>query len=365
MGKERAASSQTQNDDGSRGYLSRPAPNAGYALPVVVVVATALLILGLAILQNSAAIRQALLTQQYDRLAREAGESGVVYAQYCLGANNNVVTWSDANPLRPNTNCQGSPWCSPPPANPACTSEQMNVVSNGGVSSTFAVAAVDASGRYSVTGTANLTTAAGGTYRSYTQTVVGATSFVHPIELYGGQADTYILGSDRQVWGFGRNNRGQLGNGTTTDQTTMVQFQLPGGVNATKLITDRFQNTPNINSQSTLVIGSDGNGYTAGDCSVGQLGDGSHGSGCYKSTPVMVTKPLGVTSWVDAVHDGAMLETCGSASGGAYLPGDRVGLSSRPALERRSGRYAHAQGSAGRIDRAALGGGCAVGLVVG
>lgn len=40
----------------------------------------------------------------------------------------------------------------------------------------------------------------------------------------------------------------------------------------------------------------------------------------------------------------AMLETCGPGSGtarvGAYLPGDRVGLSSRPALKRWSGRYA-------------------------
>jgi len=62
---------------------------------------------------------------------------------------------------------------------------------------------------------------------------------------------------------------------------------------------------------------------------------------------------------------GAMLETCGSASGRAYLPGDRVGLSSRPALERRSGRYAHAHGSADRIDWAGGGGGCAVGVAVG
>ncbi len=58
-----------------------------------------------------------------------------------------------------------------------------------------------------------------------------------------------------------------------------------------------------------------------------------------------------------------MLETCGSASGGAYLPGDRVGLSSRPALERRSGRYAHVQGSADRIVGAVPCGRCAGGFV--
>jgi len=41
---------------------------------------------------------------------------------------------------------------------------------------------------------------------------------------------------------------------------------------------------------------------------------------------------------------------------GRTFPVDRLGLSSRPALKRRPGRYARAQGSAGGFDRTGLGG---------
>lgn len=50
----------------------------------------------------------ALDTTHYNRYARNAAQSGLEMAVACLKANSYTVTWSNANPLRPNTNCSGA-----------------------------------------------------------------------------------------------------------------------------------------------------------------------------------------------------------------------------------------------------------------
>lgn len=86
-----------------------------------------------------------------------------------------------------------------------------------------------------------------------------------------GQEAVFILASDGQVYGAGRNDSGQLGTGDTVNKLTATQrFQLPAGVRAVTLATQSSVSTGS--GRFTGVLGSDGRLYVAGDNSVGQLG---------------------------------------------------------------------------------------------
>ncbi|HLX88956.1 MAG TPA: MBG domain-containing protein, partial [Acidimicrobiales bacterium] len=87
-----------------------------------------------------------------------------------------------------------------------------------------------------------------------------------------------------ELYSWGYNFSGQLGNGNTTNQTTPVKVQLPAGVVATAAASG---------GSHSLAIGSDGKLYAWGDNSVGELGNGTTTSSI---TPVVVSMPAGVTA---------------------------------------------------------------------
>lgn len=80
----------------------------GFALPTVLTASVIMLMVLVAAVSITIAIRTSLDEDRYARLASMAAEAGSAYAQACLETNNNVVTWSDANPLKPNTDCNGT-----------------------------------------------------------------------------------------------------------------------------------------------------------------------------------------------------------------------------------------------------------------
>ena len=77
-----------------------------------------------------------------------------------------------------------------------------------------------------------------------------------------------VITRSGKVFGAGRNEFGKLGNGTASNvQCQVVQMQLPAGVKAIDMSTrDEY---------STYVLGDDGNVYATGRNNVGQLGDGT------------------------------------------------------------------------------------------
>ncbi|MES2876195.1 MAG: SdrD B-like domain-containing protein [Patescibacteria group bacterium] len=95
-----------------------------------------------------------------------------------------------------------------------------------------------------------------------------------------GEFNSFILGSNNQLYGAGTNFYGQLGNGNTTQQSSMVGFQLGGGLSV-KTLTDEW-------GMMTCVIASDDNLYCAGDNTDGQLGVGDYAT---HSTPVKFSIP--------------------------------------------------------------------------
>lgn len=89
-------------------------------------------------------------------------------------------------------------------------------------------------------------------------------------------------GSDGNVYCWGYNVVGQLGDGTTTNRLSPVKVSAPASVTLSRLSAGDYH---------TCANGSDGQVYCWGRSENGQLGDGSEGD---RATPAAVTPPAGV-----------------------------------------------------------------------
>ncbi|WP_160133099.1 hypothetical protein [Microbacterium sp. SLBN-146] len=102
-------------------------------------------------------------------------------------------------------------------------------------------------------------------------------------EVYSGIEFAFGIGSDGKTYGWGTNDYGQLGDGTTTSTSTPVSVATPPGVAFTRL---------SVGHTHVLALGSDGNTYAWGANPEGTLGDGTLVS---RLTPVRVLVPEGLT----------------------------------------------------------------------
>ncbi len=117
------------------------------------------------------------------------------------------------------------------------------------------------------------------------------------------------IGSDGNLYAWGQNGYGQLGDGTLVDSSTPVVVQLPSGVHATAIA---------AGLDDSLALGSDGKVYAWGDDSLNELGNGSGVADA--TTPVVVSLPTGITVTAIAAgqfHDLALTST-GTIYGWGY-----------------------------------------------
>ena len=98
-----------------------------------------------------------------------------------------------------------------------------------------------------------------------------------------GAVHSLALTSAGTIYACGRNNFGQLGNGTTTDSSIPVAVTLPGGATATAVAANEFH---------SLALTSGGTVYAWGHNAFGQLGNGTTTD---STTPVAVAVPGTVT----------------------------------------------------------------------
>jgi RHS repeat-associated protein len=107
------------------------------------------------------------------------------------------------------------------------------------------------------------------------------------IGIAAGESVSYAIGSDGILYAWGSNSVGQLGNGTTTSSPTPVAVQLPAGVSAVSVSAGT-----GYSAGYALVVGTDGNLYAFGDNGFGNLGDGTSVN---KATPVRIALAAGVS----------------------------------------------------------------------
>nr|WP_232354056.1 InlB B-repeat-containing protein [Bifidobacterium asteroides] len=111
-----------------------------------------------------------------------------------------------------------------------------------------------------------------------------STDFTY-LQVSAGQFHSLALGSDGNAYAWGRNDYGQLGDGTkTTQKITPVKVRKPADTP-----TDFTFLQVSAGYYHSLALGSDGNAYAWGYDDYGQLGDGT--TATQKITPVKVRKP--------------------------------------------------------------------------
>ncbi|MBD2892565.1 hypothetical protein amrb99_14750 [Actinomadura sp. RB99] len=110
-------------------------------------------------------------------------------------------------------------------------------------------------------------------------------------QVSGGYGFSVALTSDGQVWAWGENPNGQLGDGTTNRSHVPVRVALPAGATVTAIATG---------DDHTLALTSTGRLLAWGYNDFGQIGDGSTTD---RLTPVAVDLPSGTT--ITAIGAGA------------------------------------------------------------
>ncbi|MBI0063402.1 MULTISPECIES: RCC1 domain-containing protein [Bifidobacterium] len=102
-------------------------------------------------------------------------------------------------------------------------------------------------------------------------------------QVSGGAYHSLALGSDGNAYAWGHNYSGQIGDGTTTRRTTPVKVKKPAGTPA-----DFTYTQVSAGVYYSLALGSDGNAYAWGENDKGQIGDGTT---TRRTTPVKVMSP--------------------------------------------------------------------------
>ena len=263
----------------------------GYSLVLIVLMSTFILALlagAMRVVTQSYVYSQ---EEYYYKLAQEAGEAGTAYANACLDSNGAEQSWSSVpggiGPLRPETNCKGA----------VAFPGNRYVFENSKLRTTFEVGDLEAStksaalsaatAQISSTGRVEITNGSGTVLKTYTAVVKKSVTWPADID-----ATRTVSGTNRtcailsnNVWCWGKNNMGQLGDGTTSDSNIPVKVRSIGDMKYGKII-DIF--TAQHHSCVLTQLGSNKKVYCWGSNENGQLGNGSSGVGNYSSVPVEV-----------------------------------------------------------------------------
>jgi alpha-tubulin suppressor-like RCC1 family protein len=220
--------------------LTMQRTTSGFALPTILIASVVMLIVLLSAVTAVTSSSSLLSNQYYNELAREAAESGLANAKYCLSIANYNPSWTDALPLKPDKDCNGA-------ALGAGYSQW--IVNNGNIRSTFTVlrpaAASAGSLRIVSTGTVQLVRGsnAAQVWRTYTATTAQISRYNDAPQIAGGAGwktvgtpgysghNGYMLASTGVLYGWGDNSGNQLGDNTLgVTVSKPIKIVLPDGV---------------------------------------------------------------------------------------------------------------------------------------
>jgi alpha-tubulin suppressor-like RCC1 family protein len=113
---------------------------------------------------------------------------------------------------------------------------------------------------------------------------IGLAPGVTPTAISAGECHSLAIGSDGKLYAWGDNTFGEIGDGSTTEHDTPQAITLAPGVTPTAISAGQVH---------SLAIGSDGKLYAWGDNQFGELGDGT--TDTQQDSPEVITLAPGVT----------------------------------------------------------------------
>ncbi len=206
----------------------------GFALPTVLIASVIMLSILTTAISSIGSMTAAIDSQYYNQLAREAAESGMARASECLKQTVNYTPqWSDASPLMPNTNCDGS-------IIPGASQWLFN---SGNTRTTFRigspVSGASNSLRIAASGTVNMVRASkqDAAWRTYSQSLTQDNRYQGRPKIAGGAGwkenghIAAIATVDNQLYGIGSNDQGQLTDSKSPTAAVLpLRYSLPAGV---------------------------------------------------------------------------------------------------------------------------------------
>lgn len=211
-----------------------------FALPTILLASVIMLIVLLSAVTAVTSSSSLLSSQYYNQLAREAAEAGLANVHVCLQATAYTPAWTDAAPLRPNTDCNGT----------VSATTDAYVINNGNIRSTFTVGQAQVGGSGSIrvvsTGIVQLVRSSNTSqvWRTYKISVAQTSRYNDTPQIAGGAGwktsqghNGYMLATTGVLYGWGDNGSGQLGDsslGATLSKP--IKMALPSGVTKVKKV---------------------------------------------------------------------------------------------------------------------------------
>lgn len=281
----------------------------GFALPTVLLSSVILLALLTVSVHGVINIRQSLNDQYYTQLAKSAAESGVQQLENCINLSFQTdATIDTTRTYAPNTRCDGT----------TDTAQSIYLLSSAQVRTTY-TAKIDSSTQYTyrvrVDAKTELLRAVGGAaWKTYTNTLSADASR----GLYSASRSSIgyyeVCGViDGKTWCWGKNEDGQLGDGTTTDSLVPVRVAREGG-----MLAGRVDSDVAVGRNFACTISSN-EVYCWGSNERGQLGNGTT-TASRKPVKVNSSGTLAGKSLTGIVA--SEKTACVIASGDAYCWGD-------------------------------------------
>jgi alpha-tubulin suppressor-like RCC1 family protein len=276
----------------------------GFALPVILVTATALVIMMTALSQSIMSMRNVVNYSYYSQLSEESAEAGTVYANACLEANARMQTWGNTSTtyLTQSSDCTG---------NQSAFVATTTGGANASIPIRFSVGNIGTT-PYSVNiparGTATMPGASSSIASTLNRSISWKANLISQSSVSGSFRTCGILSGNVYCWGD--NTYGQLGNNSNIDSLLPVKVYKETGVLWGKSVSAMFA------AQDHNCAIAQGEVYCWGRNNYGQLGNNTTTN---SNKPVKVLGPWTAGS-VTAVG-GTSYVSCAIASGKIYCWG--------------------------------------------